>query len=243
MSNFPYADLNVLIVDDFNSFRITLNKIMYEMGFRHIDSVGSGEEAYSFSKKNHYDLILCDYNLGKGKNGQQLLEELRINNLLKSQDIFILLSAETSRNVVMSAYDCEPDAYLTKPITAKVIQQRLRRLLGRRTTMLDIYASMQTGEVDKTIQLLTREIQQDSRYSMDCQKLLAEVYCDQKAFDKAEQVYRSVLEIRALDWAQVGLAKVKIEQGDCITAVKWLNDIVENNPSCMKAYDALTVAL
>ncbi|MEO0443096.1 MAG: response regulator [Pseudomonadota bacterium] len=243
MSNFPYADLNVLIADDFNSFRSTLSKIMYEMGFRDIDSVASGEAAYSFCKKNHYDLILCDYNLGQGKNGQQLLEELRVNELLKPQDIFILLSAEASRNVVMSAYDCEPDAYLTKPVTTKVIHQRLSRLLNKRNTMLSIYDSIQLDDTDNTIALLTEEIKQNSRYSMDCQKLLAEVYMDQKQFDKAEKLYRSVLEVRALDWAQVGLAKVKLEQGDYVTAVKWLNDIVKANPSCMKAYDALTVAL
>ena len=88
-----YKNLKVLIVDDFNSFRMTLNKIMYDLGFRQIDGVASGDEASALCAKGHYDLILCDYNLGQGKNGQQLLEELRINKRLKAEDVFILLSA------------------------------------------------------------------------------------------------------------------------------------------------------
>jgi CheY-like chemotaxis protein/predicted Zn-dependent protease len=243
MAASPYAELRVLVVDDFNSFRITLNKILYDLEFRHIDSVGSGEEALVMCDQHHYDVILCDYNLGKGKNGQQLLEQLRLSNLLKPQDVFILLSAETSRNVVMSAYDCEPDAYLTKPITIKVIEQRLNRLLNRRSVMLGIHRSIALNDIDTAVELMKKEISANTRNSMDCQKALAEVYINNDRLDEAETVYRTVLEMRALDWAQVGLAKVKIAQGDPAKAAEWLNDIIKNNPSCMRAYDVLASAL
>ena len=84
-------------------------------------------------------MVLCDYNLGAGQNGQQVLEELRKDGRIKPQDIFILISAETSRNVVMSAFDCEPDAYLSKPISTKTIEQRVKRLLNKRKELLDVF--------------------------------------------------------------------------------------------------------
>lgn len=238
-----YSQLQVLIVDDFNSFRMTLSKIMHEMGFRHVDSLASGEEALAYCRKTHYDLIMCDYNLGQGKNGQQFLEELRINELLKPQDIFILLSAETSRNVVMSAYDCEPDAYLTKPITTKVIEQRLKRLMSKRAEMLSVFQALAKQDVPAAIAHLEGKLSQQTRYGMDCQKLLAELYIQSDQLDKAEKIYRTVLEMRALDWAQVGLATVRVKNGDSKKAVEWLNQIIEKNPSCMKAYDVLSQAL
>ncbi len=238
-----YEKLRVLVVDDFNNFRLTLNKIMYELGFRLLDSASSGEEALGYCRKNHYDLILCDYNLGAGKTGQQLLEELRLANLIKAEDIFILLSAETSRNIVMSAYDCEPDAYLTKPITTKVIQQRLKRLLSKREELSAIYQAQAKGDVNRAIALLKRQIDDNSRHSMDCQKLLAETYMQCRQLDEAAEVYRSVLEMRALSWAQVGLAQIKILQGDSATAISWLRDIIEQSPSYMPAYDVLSQAL
>lgn len=238
-----YSRLQVLIVDDFNSFRMTLSKIMHEMGFHNVDSVGTGEEALNYCRKNHYDLILSDYNLGQGKNGQQFLEELRINKLLKPQDIFILLSAETSRNVVMSAYDCEPDAYLTKPITTKVIEQRLKRLMNKRSEMIEVYDALAKKNQQEAIVQLEKKLSERTRYGMDCQKLLADLYIQNDQLEKAEKIYRTVLEMRALDWAQVGLADVKVKRGDPSKAVEWLNKIIEENPSCMRAYDVLSQAL
>lgn len=243
MASTEYKDLKVLIVDDFNNFRLTLNKIMHELSFRLIDSASNGEEAASLCKKEHYDLILCDYNLGSGKNGQQLLEELRLSGRIRLEDIFILLSAETSRNIVMSAYDCEPDAYLTKPITIKVIQQRLKRLLHRRVELLDIFNAIERNNIDKAEALLKNQIEEGSRYSMDCQKILAETYLKNERFEEAEQVYRSVLEMRALNWAQVGLAQVRLAKGDSETAAEWLREIIKENPSYMRAYDVLSEAL
>lgn len=238
-----YSKLSVLIVDDFNSFRLALGKMLYEFGFRDIDSAASGVEAFNHCKKLNYDLILCDYNLGAGKNGQQLLEDLRQHKLLKKQDIFILLSAETSRNVVMSANDYLPDAYLTKPITNKTIEQRLKRLLNRRREMLPILSLLQAGKIEAAIEPLKKKIADNSRYSMDCQKLLAELYLGLSQFAEAEKIYRSVLEMRPLNWAQVGLSQVRLASGDPQTAVKWLRDIIKANPSYMKAYDVLTQAL
>lgn len=243
MKAMKYSKLKVLIVDDFSSFRLALNKMLTELGFRVIDSAGSGIEALNYCKKQHYDLILCDYNLGAGKNGQQLLEELRQDSYLKQQDIFILLSAETSRNVVMSAGDYEPDAYLTKPITNKSIEQRLNRLLSRRDEMLDILTLLQTGEKAEAIAPLKQKITSNSRYSMDCQKILAEIYIDLAEYSHAEKIYRNVLEMRPLNWAQVGLAQVRLASGDAETAAKWLQDIIKVNPTYMKAYDVLTQAL
>jgi len=243
MSSTNYSKLRVLIVDDFNSFRLALSKMLSEFGFSHIDSAANGTEALNYCKKQSYDLVLCDYNLGVGKNGQQLLEELRQYKLIKQPDIFILLSAETSRNVVMSANDYEPDAYLTKPITNKMIEQRLGRLLNRRSELLEIFMLLEEGDAVKAIEPLKQKIASNSRYSMDCQKQLAELYIGLTEFKEAEKIYRSVLEMRPLNWAQVGLAQVRLCSGDATTAVKWLQQIIKANPSYMKAYDVLTQAL
>ncbi len=242
MSTAAYSQLHVLIVDDFNSFRQTLNKIMRELGFKYVDSAKSGDEVLKACKKNHYDLILCDYNLGKGKNGQQVLEELRKAKRIRAQDIFILLSAETSRNVVMSAYDCEPDAYLTKPISTKTIEQRLKRLLNKRKELLDIYTTLNKADKNTAITQLEKKVADKSRYSMDCQKLLTDLYIETQQFEKAEMICRTTLEVRALEWAQVGLARIQLAQGNAEKAIEWLKDIIKARPACMKAYDILAQA-
>ncbi|MDQ2075567.1 tetratricopeptide repeat-containing response regulator [Marinimicrobium sp. ABcell2] len=232
-----YGKLKVLIVDDFDNFRMTVSKMLQEFGVRDVDTVGNGQQALHQCKDNQYDLILCDYNLGKGKNGQQVLEDLRQRRLLGNQCLFVLVSAESSKNVVMAAYDCEPDDYLAKPVTTKALRQRLDRLLLRRAVLAPIHKAIDGGDLDTAIGLCQKEIKSDSRYAGACQKLLGRLYCERGDYDSAEMVYQKVLEQRSLDWALVGLAEVKKAQGDLLGAQQWLEEAVSTNPFYMKAYD------
>lgn len=242
MPSADYSALNVLIVDDFHNFRSALAKNMYALGFRNINSVSSGSEAMSSCRKNHYDVILSDYNLGAGKTGQQLLEEMRYYQLVKRSDIFMLISADTSRDVVMASYDCEPNDYLTKPITGKTLEQRIRRQMAKRSELVKIYQAIDDKKNTLAIELLKSMLEQPSRYSVDCQKLLGELYIEEGRYDEAKSLYVSVLEARELDWAQVGLANVDLERGKVEEAVGALDHIVEDYPSYLKAYDCLSKA-
>lgn len=242
MESTEYARLRVLIVDDFPNFRTTLAKNMHTLGFRHINSVASGSEALNTCRKTHYDIILSDYNLGDGKNGQQLLEEMRYLELCQNSDIFVLISADTSRDVVMASYDCEPDDYLTKPITGKTLEQRIRRLLAKRQELFSVYEAIENEELDRAIAILETLLNANSRYSVECQKLLGDLYLQQNNYELAENIYKGVLETRDLDWAKVGLAKVEIAYGQCLIAANSLDVIIKDHPAYLKAYDCLSSA-
>lgn len=237
-----YTALKVLIVDDFPNFRNTLAKNMSTLGFKHIHTVSSGSEAMNSCQKSHYDLILSDYNLGNGKNGQQILEEIRHLNLFKRSDMFVLISADTSRDVVMSSYDCEPSDYLTKPITGKTLEQRIRRLMAKRAELFRVYESLDNEEYAEAIILLEGLLEAKSRYSVDCQKLLGELYLKQQSYDLAEKLYKDVLAVRELDWAKVGLANVELGYGQYAIAANSLDIIIDEHPAYLKAYDSLSDA-
>ena len=242
MESTEYANLKVLIVDDFPNFRTTLAKNMHTLGFRHINSVSSGSEALSICRKSHYDIILSDYNLGSGKNGQQLLEEIRFLGLCKPSDIFVLISADTSRDVVMASYDCEPNDYLTKPITGKTLEQRIKRLLAKRQELFSAYEAIENGQFDRAISILEALLMTKSRYSVECQKLLGELYLKQNTYDLAEDIYKEVLATRELDWAKVGLANVELAYGQYLVAANSLDVIIDDHPAYLKAYDSLSDA-
>ena len=237
MAEAEYHKLHALIVDDFDSFRVTVSNMLQDIGIQYIDSAVNGADALRHCKNKSYDLILCDHNLGKGKTGQQVLEDLRENGHLNRYALFVLISAESSKSIIMAAYDYEPDAYLTKPITTKALQQRLSRLFAQRTRMLPIMQAMDNERWDVAEALCLREINGGGRYANQCQKLLGQLYIQTGAYEKAEAVYRDVLDVRQLDWAQVGMARVKKMQGDLVSAQQWLEEVMNTNPLCMKAYD------
>lgn len=239
MPESPYAKLQALIVDDFESFRITLSKMLQEFGVGTVDSVPSSSEALRYCNSKVYDIILCDQNLGKGKTGQQVLEVLRHKPNLNSDSLFLLVSAESNKSIIMAAYDYEPDAYLAKPITGQTLGQRLERLFKQRIALAPIYKALKENQLDSVVALCETEIQSGNRYVGQCQKILGRTLLQLGELEKAENLYRNILEVRQLDWAMLGMAQTKKLQGDTLSTQQWLEEIIQFNPLCLKAYDVL----
>lgn len=237
MADLGYYKMHALIIDDFENFRGTLYKMLMDLGIGNVDSAATGEEALRFCKSRAYDLILCDNNLGKGKSGQQVLEELRSTQNHCSDSLFILVSAESSKSIIMAAYDYEPDAYLAKPITPKALDQRLSRLIEQRVELKAVLAAQKAGDSAGAINACKELIAKGSRYTNSCQKILAQLYLDNREINKAEEIYRAVLDVRELEWAQLGMVKTKLAQDDLLGAQQWLENLLQSNPLCMKAYD------
>ena len=94
LEQIDWASKHYLIVDDFAGIRQLLRESLRSLGARNIDQASSGGEAMNLLNKVRYDVVLCDYNLGEGKNGQQVLEEARIRQLLLPSSVFVMVSAE-----------------------------------------------------------------------------------------------------------------------------------------------------
>lgn len=240
MKGFRYDVLRVLVADDFSNFRSTVNRMLLDLGVEHVDTAGSASEIIEQCESNRYDVILCDYNLGSGRNGQHVLEELRHRALLPIRSVFVLVSAESSRNIVMAAYDASPDDYLMKPITAKMLETRLDRLLAQRLSLEKVYQALERGDKHSAMDLLIDLSVAEDRYSLGAQKMLGELFLELKEYRKAEKLYKSVLEVRELDWARLGLAKTKHLQEDFEQAGRWLEKIIEDNYLYLPAYDVLS---
>lgn len=238
-----YSKLHALVVDDFESFRIAVSRMLMDFGIGNVDSAASSAEALRFCNAKAYDIILCDQNLGKGKSGQQILEVLRHTPNPNSDCLFVLVSAESNKSIIMAAYDYEPDAYLTKPITAQALNQRLERLFAQRIALAPVYAALKEKRREDAVALCRDHIADNGRYSGSCQKILGQLLLELNRLDEAESLYRDILELRQLDWAMLGMAQVKRQQGDSLSAQQWLEEIIQLNPLCLKAYDVLTEIL
>lgn len=239
MAKIPYHKLNFLVADDFGSFRSTVSRMLMDLGVNHVDMASCSEEIIERCASKWYDVVLCDYNLGAGRTGRHVLEELRFKKYLGTRSIFVLVSAESSRNIVMSAYDCAPDDYLMKPITTKMLHTRLDRLLLLRTIMQPVYTALEKKDHQTAMDLLIDMSLAEDRFSSSAQKMLGELFLKHGEYKKAEKLYRSVLEVRELDWARLGLAKAKHFQGDHDQAGQWLEKIIDDNYLYLPAYDVL----
>src|SRR3954465_15561645 len=92
IANVDWASKNYLVVDDFIGIRQLLRESLRNLGAKNIDQASSGGEAIAALARIRYDVVLCDYNLGEGKNGQQVLEEVRLRNLLMPSSVWLMVS-------------------------------------------------------------------------------------------------------------------------------------------------------
>lgn len=239
MGDIDYGSMRCLVVDDFGNFRTTLASMLTKMGWVQVDQASNVTGLIAACEKRQYDLILSDYDLGPGRNGQRGLEELRHRKLIGRRTLFVLVSGNASKEAVLATYDNDPDDYLAKPVTAKVLQQRLDRLFTQRQVLLPVYKALENGDSERAVFLLTEMSIANNRHTIAAQKALGRLFIEQGELDKAERVFSLALQTRPLDWARLGLARVKALRGDKAIASEWMEQIISDSPLFLPAYDAL----
>ncbi len=237
-----YRTLKFLVVDDFENFRLSIKQMIRAFGVESIEVASNGEDAVARCEHKEFDVILCDYNLGSGKSGQQVIEELRHNKILKQTSIFILITAETSKDMVMGALEYLPDGYITKPITRAVLQKRLDGMIEQREILKPINEAVDIGNIDLAIQLINREMQSETKYLTWCLRKLASLLYVKEEYAAAQKIYEDVLSKRDIGWANLGLSKVYIALGRYDEAIENLTSLIKHNGNLIEAYDYLADA-
>ena len=235
----PFGKLTFLVVDDFENFRLSMRQMLRSCGADKIELVGNATAAIQYCSYNHVDVVLCDYNLGEGKNGQQILEELRHKKLLKRASLFLLVTAETSKEMVMGAREYQPDAYLTKPINRAVLEKRLDSLIQQRHTLLPINREIDHENYPKAISLCLEMLPKQPRYKTWLMKTLGELYMQVGDLAHAQKIYDDVLAQRELSWARLGRCRVLLANKHYEEAINDLRALIEKHPDYMEAYDLL----
>lgn len=239
----PFGKLTFLVVDDFENFRLSMRQMLRSCGAEKIQLVAHATPAIQYCSYNHVDVVLCDYNLGEGKNGQHILEELRHKKLLKRSSLFLMVTAETSREMVMGAREHQPDAYLTKPINRAVLEKRLGGLIRQRNTLLPINREIDHENYPKAISLCLEMLPKQPRYKTWLLKTLGELYILVGDLAHAQKIYDDVLAQRELSWARLGRCKVLLANRHFDETISELRALIDNKPDYMEAYDLLAATL
>jgi tetratricopeptide (TPR) repeat protein len=242
MAAVDWTAKNYLIVDDFVGIRQLLRESLRNLGAKHIDQAGSGGEAMTLLAKTHYDVVLCDFNLGEGKNGQQVLEEVRIRNLMTPSSVWLMVSAEKSVESVMGAAEHQPDAYIIKPITEGVLLTRLNRVWQKKQIFRDIDQAFVEKDYLRAARLCDEQIQHNKLHEIDLLRMKAQLLLKAGEPEKARVVYELVLEERDYNWARTGLAKIRMNNGDHEAARQMFQGVISENRFYIDAYDQLAAA-
>ncbi|PAU80741.1 hypothetical protein CK501_10050 [Halovibrio salipaludis] len=238
-----YRKLRFLITDDFENFRKSMRQMLSSFGAEKIDMAANGNETIAKCSKDHYDVLICDFNLGSGKTGQQVLEALRHNRLLRHTSLFVLVTAETSREIVMGAREYHPDTYIIKPITQAVLQKRMDALMAQRHALYPINHALDQQDLPEAISQAEQLLQTKTRYRNRIMQILGDLYLQRGTPDPARGIYEQVLEGRELAWARMGMGRAALARNALDEAISHFETLIDSNPDYIEAYDALADAL
>jgi len=201
-----YEKKRCLVVDDLTEVRAAYKRMLRSFGVKEMDTAATGDQAMEMCETRQYGMIICDYNLDDSKDGQQVLEELRHMGLLKYTSLFIIITAETSREMVLGAIENQPDDYITKPISQKLMQTRIDRALLKHEELYKIKEAMDNKSYKKALRLCDEKIKDSQRYQWDCIRYKAQIYWLMEKPEEAQKIYETVLKKKDFAWAKIGLA-------------------------------------
>ena len=236
-----YSQLSVLIVDPNLGMRASVQDMLNQSGVTRIDYAVSAGIAIGLLRRQSFDIILCEYELGgqEGQDGQQLLEDLRQHKLIGELTIFIMLTAESGHARVLGAAELKPTDYILKPFTLRVLSERIERALERRAIFLPVHQMIAKGNVREAITMCGAAGRRHPRHVAEFARLRAELHQGLGEAVQAGQLYHAILSTRPVGWAHLGLAGSLFQQQRYDEAQDTLSKLVQQNPVYMDAYDML----
>jgi len=234
-----YSRKSVLIIEDFSEYAYSLRGMMTSMGSQRVDLVYNGENAIQACKEHQYDIILSDYNLGDSKDGQQILEELCSFNIMKKSAVFLIITAENTREMVMGAIEFEPDSYLTKPFNTHTLKYRLDKAIHKKEIISPITNLIQKNKLKAAFKKCEQVLQKYPKFRMTCLKQQFICLKKLKEYKLALSLTTNIVNERPLPWAILGTGEIYFEQGEFKKAETVFLELINEFPVVAEGYDWL----
>jgi DNA-binding response OmpR family regulator/Tfp pilus assembly protein PilF len=234
-----YTNTRFLILDDLPEMRSSLRTQIASLGCENVVVSSNVRGALEQLQAKQFDVILCDYYLGGGTDGQQFLEYLRAREMIGRGTLFIMVTAEKGYESVVTAAECLPDDYLLKPFTADTLHLRIERLLEKKTRLAKVNALQDKHQWNEVVSACDEIIASRDRYQVDAMRIRGNALIAAGRSADAVAFYRQVLAARSLPWAKYGLARAQHALGEIAACKETLDELIVESPRFLSAYDLL----
>ena len=118
-----HQNSKILVVDDMQTMRKIVIKVLKELGYSDISEAHDGKEAWGKVQVGEYDLIISDWNMPNGT-GLDFLKKVRSDSKY-GKTPFILVTAEAEQHQMAEAIKCGVDQYVVKPFSKDALKLKL----------------------------------------------------------------------------------------------------------------------
>ncbi len=120
--------MSILVVDDYKTMLRIIRNLLKQLGFENVDEATDGSAALQKLRERPYGLVISDWNM-EPMTGLQLLKEVRADNGLKETP-FIMVTAESKTENVVTAKQAGVSNYIVKPFNAETLKTKLTAVIG-----------------------------------------------------------------------------------------------------------------
>jgi two-component system chemotaxis response regulator CheY len=121
-------DIEILVVDDHESMRTIVGMLLRAFGFARIREAEDGETALEMLDDLTADIIITDFSM-KGLDGIGFVRRLRAEPGRKAMIPVLMVTGHATPARVVAARDAGVNEFIAKPITGRVLADRLRRII------------------------------------------------------------------------------------------------------------------
>lgn len=237
-----YQSVKVLIVDDQRVAAGMLKNVLKNIGVKDIHISLTYDDAINNCRQHAYDILFIDYHLDGLLNGSELITLLRRRKYLSSHCGIIMISGDHSTEVILTSLSIDPNSFITKPITAEMVERNLSATLHDRSLRAPIYDAMINDGIAQAISVCKQQLKKTG-YNKKLEGLLLDLMLQDNQWQQAKK-YTDILQQHNPSPA-LSLIKARYEhhQGNLSTAISILEKQIASSPLNIDLYDYLACYL
>lgn len=239
----PEDDLSTssaLVIDANPTSRSMLVSQLRDFGMGSVVQVARLLDARRQLELRNFDVVLCELHFeGERMTGQDLLDDLRRNQLLPFATVFIMVTGEATYAKVAEAAESALDGYLLKPHKANQLAERLRQARFRKTSLQEIFSAIEADDFETAASLCQQRFESKGLFWLYAARVGAELMLRLGKYAQAQKLYQAVVAAKTLPWAKLGVARALIDEGQVTRAVSALENLISEDPSYTDAYDVM----
>lgn len=234
------SNTRALVVDGNPTSRAILVNQLREFGVGSVEQATRAIDARKVLEFKAFDIVLCEQYFQTGTpTGQDLLDDLRRNQLLPFATVFIMVTGEATYAKVAEAAESALDGYLIKPHTASGLAERLHLARQRKAALADIFAAIEAEDYERGARLCLQRFEARAPFWLYAARIGAELLMRIERYDEAQKLYEAVIAAKTLPWAKLGVARAQLDKGEPMRAISTLENLIGDEPRYADAYDVL----
>jgi tetratricopeptide (TPR) repeat protein len=235
-----FTTCSALVVDSNPTSRSILVSQLRDFGLPTVVQAARTADARRQLEFKTFDFVLCEQHFnGETTSGQDLLDDLRRNQLLPFSTVFIMITGEATYAKVAEAAESALDGYLLKPHKATHLSERLNAARMRKVSLQEIFGAIETEEFERAASLCMERFESKGLFWLYAARVGAELLLRVGKFAEAQKLYHAVVAAKTLPWAKLGVARAQLEAGQITQATSVLERLIGEDPNFADAYDVM----